>query len=368
MKDRKFAFLIHPRNPQDMFKVSEVFQQMTLDEIEETIKCIPPVAGGEIMDPKGKHIGWTIVIPLTARQMLERENLHLAKMRIIQAIEKARELGCQLIGLGMFTSSLTGGGGKLIGKIAGMGVTNGNSLTAAVTVLGVEKLVTLLDKELDNIAIVGVGSVGFAVAQILAERKLPLLLIGRSGKKLRKQLDFLLRFSRAEIQISTNIKDILTRDIIIATTSANGTIIRPEYLAPGAIVYDVTQPKNTSSLVIEARPDVLVVDGALVSTPNFDWGMDIGLKPGIAYACLAETLLLYLEGRYENYSIGEVTALQASEMHDLMEKHGFELAPFQSFGRLLDNNMLDKYLSVIVGEKKLIDERGDSRYCSRYNF
>lgn len=355
MKNRKFAFLIHPRDSEDMFKVSKVFRQMTLDKIEETIKCIPPVIRGKITDSEGKHIGWMIVIPLTAQQMLERENLHLAKTRIIQAIEKAKEMECRLTGLGMFTSSLTGGGKKLIGKIAGMGITNGNSLTAAVTVLGVEKLISLLGKELDNIAIVGVGSVGFAVAQILAERKLSLLLIGRSEKKLQNQRDFLLRSARAEIQISTNIRDISIRDIIIVTTSANGTIIHPEYLAPGAIVYDDTQPKNTSSSVIKERPDVLVIDGALVSTPNFDWGMDIGLKPGIAYACLAETLLLHLEGRYENYSVGEVTALQAREMSNLMEKHGLELAPFQSFGRLLDNHMLGQYLNA--SESGVIDEK-----------
>jgi uncharacterized NAD-dependent epimerase/dehydratase family protein len=56
----------------------------------------------------------------------------------------------------------------------------------------------------------------------------------------------------------------------------------------------------------------------------------------MAYACMAETMILALEGRYESFSLGrEMTVEQIDEISSLAKKHGFKLAGFRSFERAL---------------------------------
>jgi fatty aldehyde-generating acyl-ACP reductase len=53
------------------------------------------------------------------------------------------------------------------------------------------------------------------------------------------------------------------------------------------------------------RDDVLVIDGGMAELPGAepDSHFNFGLSPGMGFACLAETVLLALEGRYESYSL-----------------------------------------------------------------
>ena len=58
-----------------------------------------------------------------------------------------------------------------------------------------------------------------------------------------------------------------------------------------------------------------------------DFGFDFGLPPGKAYACMAETMVLALEGRYECYSLGkEIQVGQVREIAQLARKHGFRVS------------------------------------------
>ena len=57
-----------------------------------------------------------------------------------------------------------------------------------------------------------------------------------------------------------------------------------------------------------------------------------GFPRGAAYACMSETMMLALEGRYESFTLGkEVSVEQAEEMLRLADKHGFALGGFRSF-------------------------------------
>jgi hypothetical protein len=54
---------------------------------------------------------------------------------------------------------------------------------------------------------------------------------------------------------------------------------------------------------------------------------DIGLPEGVVYACLAETVVLALEGRYETFTIGrEIEWERVKEIYRLGLKHGMRLA------------------------------------------
>jgi predicted amino acid dehydrogenase len=87
--------------------------------------------------------------------------------------------------------------------------------------------------------------------------------------------------------------------------------------------------------VARARRDVLVIEGGVVDVPGEpDFGMDFGYPPGKAYACMAETMVLTLEGRFEDYTLGkEVEVAKVKEIEALAEKHGFRVSGLRSFGR-----------------------------------
>jgi hypothetical protein len=56
----------------------------------------------------------------------------------------------------------------------------------------------------------------------------------------------------------------------------------------------------------------------------------------MAYACMAETMALTLEQRYESYTLGkEVTLSQVQTIDKIAERHGFQLGGFRSFERAI---------------------------------
>ena len=59
------------------------------------------------------------------------------------------------------------------------------------------------------------------------------------------------------------------------------------------------------------RPDVLVIESGEIELPTKVKGMkSIGLPPNVIYACLAETIVLALEGRFEVFTVGRDTEWQ----------------------------------------------------------
>ncbi len=118
-------------------------------------------------------------------------------------------------------------------------------------------------------------------------------------------------------------------------TSSISTIVEPEHLKPGAVVLDVARPRDVSARVAAERKDVLVVEGGMVQVPGpVNFNFDFGFPPGKAYACMAETMALALEGRYEDYTLGRDIAIERiREIDAIASKHGFRLSGLRSFER-----------------------------------
>jgi len=129
------------------------------------------------------------------------------------------------------------------------------------------------------------------------------------------------------VRTSTHLKDTREADLVLSATNTARPIIQPEHLKRGSVVYDVALPPDVSPRVAQERDDVLIIAGGMVSVPgDVDFGFNFGLPPGAAYACMAETMILTLEERYENYSLGkQVQVERVREIARLAHKHGFRL-------------------------------------------
>jgi len=139
----------------------------------------------------------------------------------------------------------------------------------------------------------------------------------------------------ADVAVSIDPASIYDADLVLTVTSAITAVIEPEYLKPGAVVCDVARPRDVSRRVGEQRDDVLVIEGGMVEVPgDVDFHFDFGFPPRMAYACMAETMALALEGRYEDYSLGkQISRARVEEISAIAARHGFRLGPFRSFER-----------------------------------
>jgi len=83
------------------------------------------------------------------------------------------------------------------------------------------------------------------------------------------------------------------------------------------------------------RDDILVIDGEMVDVPGpVDFYFNFGFPESKAYACMAETMALALEGRFEDYTVGkDITLERVNKVTAIAEEHGFRLSWFHSFER-----------------------------------
>jgi predicted amino acid dehydrogenase len=187
------------------------------------------------------------------------------------------------------------------------------------------------------------GSIGRISARLLLPQVGRLTLFGRRREALEEvaeQLDEPHRVG-VETDLSAALRD---ADIIIAVTSSLEAIVEPEHLKPGAVVCDIARPRDVSRRVVEQRDDVLVVEGGAVAIPgHVTFGLDFGFPPGMAYACMAETMILALEGRTGDYSLGrELKLEQVEEISALARKHGFKIAGLRSFEKQLTDEQIER--------------------------
>ncbi len=240
-----------------------------------------------------------------------------------------------MLGLGAFTS-VVGDAGITIANALDVPVTTGDSYTVTVAVDAIREAACVMDIPLRSAtaAVVGAtGTIGQVCAELLADDVERLYLIGRRQAALEELRDRLKVRSRAELVISTNMNVLAQAQLILAVTSAIHDVVQPEHLQPGSVICDVARPRDVSAMVAAARDDILVIDGGMVDVPgSVDFHFNFGFPPGKVYACMAETMALTLEGRFEDYTLGKhLTRERVEEIGALAKKHGFRVSGFRSF-------------------------------------
>lgn len=330
----KFAFVVHPIKPKDAAKRYPILRYLPDGVIETLLKAKDPGIMSHVTGIKSitgaTTEGIFIGCPLTPRMMTSTMALDDVYDRIVKCADIAEREGAKIIGLGAFTS-VVGDGGITIAKRSNIAVTTGNSYTVATAIEGALEACRLLDVNPaeSTLAVVGAtGSIGKTCARILSKSFRETVLIGRDPARTQLVAD--------EIPGSTATTDVgrlSDADVVITVTSSDVEIIQPHHLKRGAIVVDVARPRDVSTRVATERPDVLVIEGGVVSVPgDVDFGITFGFPPKTAYACMSETMMLALEDRPESFTLGkDVSVEQVEETIRLANKHGFKLSGFRSF-------------------------------------
>ncbi|PIE80098.1 MAG: shikimate dehydrogenase [Chloroflexi bacterium] len=342
-----FAFIIHPIDPKrDVSRKYPTLGKLPAWLIDYLSLFFPPVFISEIKGicskANGRSLkGWFVACPLTPTRMVTLPPAVVYK-KIIQTGQYAEKLGARLLGLGAFTS-VVGDGGITISQNLDIPVTTGDSLTVAMAVRAIREAAQIMGTFLESakVAIIGAtGAIGSVCANMLAPDVRQLLLIGRRQEKLNEVAASARKRGCQDVILSSDMAQLHEAHLIITVTSAVESIIEAKHLRPGAIVCDVARPRDISRQVAEQRPDVLVIEGGMVEVPGpVDFGFNFGFPPKMAYACMAETMVLALEQKYESYTLGkDIKLSQVVTIDKIADKHGFKLGGFRSFERAVTDD------------------------------
>jgi predicted amino acid dehydrogenase len=343
----RFAFVIHPLSQEYLQRVeplatiAKVAPSFVMDVVEKAMAYAPPFTYSHvtgITSPTGAEAeGWLISVGGTPKELMAHSP-EFTYSRLLSAAETARKLGAQIMGLGAFTK-VVGDAGVTVARRAPLPVTTGNSYSASGALWAAHEAMLQLDiAEFDDrgrikgkVMVVGAtGAIGSVCARLLALSSDELWLVSpESAKLLALKHDLERGHPRAEIHVAATPGDHLAEmDLIVTATSGAGKrVLDIMQVKPGCVITDVARPLDLSAEDVAKRPDVLVVESGEIELPGDVQMKNIGLPRGVAYACLAETVVLALEGRFETFTVGRnIEWEKVKEIYQLGLKHGMKLA------------------------------------------
>lgn len=352
----RFAFVIHPLDVRfihnhKLFRWTRFLPDSLVEFFAAYIPAIylSRITGGRSPVTGQRIEGHLIALGATPRQMM-KHNERFTYVRLNQAARIAERKGARIMGLGAFTS-VVGDAGITVAHENDIAITSGNSLTVAATLEAAKQAVIKMGKTdltRGRAMIIGAtGSIGSVCSRLLAQAIFDVVLVSIEPEKL---IDLKRRIQEetpgANVVIATKSDDhIADCDLIVTATSAFGQrILDITKCKPGAVICDVARPPDINPLEADLRPDVLVIESGEVLIPgDIDFGYNIGLPPKTSYACLAETALLAMEGRFEDYTLGRnITIERVKEIYHLFKKHEFQLAGLRSFGKFITDEDVAK--------------------------
>ena len=340
--------MIHPLS-QEYFKkvkpielLSQVSPPMFMNSLEKIMAYAPPFVYSKvsgIKSPTGVETeGWLISVGGTPREIMNHSP-EFTYRRLLDAAAMAKRLGAQIMGLGAFTK-VVGDAGLTVAKRAPLPITTGNSYSASGALWAAHDALLRMrllpppkgkERVKFKAMIVGAtGAIGSVCARLMAKAAEEVYLVSPETAKLLSLKESILKETPdAKLHLSAQAdKDIADMDMIVTATSGAGKkVLDIMKVKPGCVITDVARPLDLPPEEVAKRPDVLVIESGEIQLPGDVHMKNIGLPKGVAYACLAETIVLALEGRFENFTVGRAIEWEkVREIYKLGIKHGMKLA------------------------------------------
>ena len=398
---RKVAFINHLITPELLAEVDPSLQSLTSDELRSFVERMepnkktapfPPV---RIHSPLGAAVDFYLYpLCVSSHQMadyLTSGQLDTIRDDIKDRIKAAQADGCEIAGLGMYTSIVTNNCTSL--KIPDMALTSGNALTVGMALEAIKQAVPTKSLPMNDMTVVVVGAAGniaSTYASLLSEKTAHIILLGseRSGslnrlqqtahtiyqdtwqeilmtprhkwgvlakalvaehfiqewvecknapeKNIGKAIAQRLQEEHGQdpyITVSTDLNLIKEGHIVLCAANAAEAFLGADDFREGAIICDIAVPNNVRADITSARPDLIYQQGGVVATPNGESlhpSARAFLKSGQLFACMAETAILGLAGINRHYSYGAISKQQVREILVLAKAHGFSLAGSKS--------------------------------------
>lgn len=376
-----FAFLSHLTQSEDVANLlpRSVREHLSEEEIGQITAMVARVGkidpspavllsfeiDGSIATRRGLILS-SLLSPRDLMRMPRRERDFLIDAYFL----KAKAMGSKVVGLGAYTSVVTGGGTLAAERFPDVCVTTGNTLTAAATAA---QLRSLTHNRASVVAIIGArGSIGSLVTLSAAQHARRLLLIGRSTASPQRYRALLETICRemltvadpapgsvaerihslvaadpgsedydavidelcadrpegATIVVTDDYARYLSEaDFVVSCSSEGKPFLTTDYLRSDAVVLDAARPFDFERTAENGGP--VILESGLVGQPSeHRYGDDnmLSEQTGQALGCLSETVILSMDDRRENFMIAQQSSLAMLEQIELLaRRHGFTL-------------------------------------------
>lgn len=340
----KFGFIAHPIDSKTFYDFlgawSTIAKYLPQSIVKTAVLNLPPYklcSFDRIRSSQNIEIsGSTITLPIMPSQIVSMPEGKALSM-IEKAIKICEKEKAKIVGLGGF-ASVVGNEGEALSKRVSVPLTSGNTLTSSLALDGIYKAAYLMDINLAEAtaAVIGAtGDIGSICTKVLSKKVKKLNIAARNEKRLQDFAELISNYGNAQVEVFKYTKDaVRTADIVLTATSAVTTIVDAGNLKPGAIVCDVAIPANIAKEVVKTRDDILVFEGGLAKFPYpedvYNKKLANLVPQNSMYGCVAETISLTLEEKFEPYSIGRgnITEEKLYRIKNISEKHGLTLSDF----------------------------------------
>ncbi|OGH94759.1 MAG: hypothetical protein A2X43_11650 [Candidatus Margulisbacteria bacterium GWD2_39_127] len=360
-KKLDFAFLIHVRYPEDYYTglaCLNIFQKILPQKIYYyLIQKLPPQINDVFQTTDGLHgiIISTLKLPselLNQRISVKRELRKFRKIIGNYCKETDKQI---IIGLGGWWPIATANG-KIAQKVFEdhkFNVTTGHTgtvLSICNMANSLSKLGFFLNYQ-TNVAIIGIGNIGMAIAHKLLENKYKLTLIDINTKKLHKMRDKLLeKHNNAEIRIEhfdrNNIKSILDNcHLGVCATSSQSKILSEKDIPNNFVFIDDSRPEAIPRFdycpILTHR---YTLEGGLFNIPSINLNYDIGIGTGPnVLGCLAESYMLALAqatGQELPATIGSIVLTNVDIYDDFCRENNINNSDYLMGAHIIDKAAL----------------------------
>jgi predicted amino acid dehydrogenase len=335
------AFLIHPMTVDYVWLAQRFRWSMPLRRrglisdgfVRWVVRFVKPMKTYDIhpiLTADGRRARvYLIGVPLLPDQI--RDEPALAVRRAIEAAHLAASLGATVMGLGAYWS-VVGNKGLDVQARSPIAITNGGAYTAGTVKMAVPVVLHRLrargvDPSAITVAVVGAnGVVGFGICRVLAGQVGRLIMVGTDQTRLDRSRGLLAhRHPSAVIETTTRLETLRDAHAIFTATSHPSPVVFPQHVREGSLVFDLGRPPDVDPSVATVL-GVEVIPGGVVRVPGvpevpvyFDYSH---YGPGLVPACLAETIVMAIDGSFDRASLGERTK---SENVDYFVARGAEL-------------------------------------------
>jgi len=362
----KVAFIIHALNIEHPYNIfgpeKELLRRVIGPEImKDAIKHAEPFVYtyiDRIGSITGKEIGVLVILYPYLPIQLFKEDRKEVLGKLLKACKLAEQEGAKLVVLSSFTSML-GNEGKDIANKLNIAVTSGENYLVATILQGIKNAMDFM--EIKNIntpaAILGATTnLGRICSEKLANVFDEIRLYSQNIKETDKLEERIKTKKKATRIIKTkNSKEAVKGAKVVLVTASPYTIkLDNSDIETGSIVCDASIPPQTAENLMNNRTDVLSFDGRFaemkMKIENERWHRMF--PRGVIFSRLAEGIILGLEDRFDNYTLGRdaITENKVDEITEMAKKHGFKTAEFrmgmEKFSTTYLNNVKTTYFNT----------------------
>lgn len=326
-----YAIIIHPTSEELLHKYEPGMKRKPIALVRKLLEWMSPFKAAEIQglySPLGRTARGTLVMcPLLLEQMTALSPTKVMKA-VIETLKLAHNLSPKIIGLTAY-AAFSGNKGLELTKLVGVPLTTGSNYTLATIPESILRAVDTMEIDLEqtNLLILGLtSSIGKYCFEILSHFVRNIYATVHNKEKFQLFLSELPKEKRRKLQIVQSLSPIMNKvGVVIVATNRLPPDFDLTKLKTGAVVFDASYPRKISA---QLRDDILIIDGVSIRPPGtVKFNFDFGLPEGLCFPCMAEPMILALERKYENYSLGKDPDIyKLREIMHLGAKHGFEIA------------------------------------------